>query len=171
MACTIVATALSASANSYCTIAEADTYHETHLYADDWNDADDTQRCQALQMATRLLDTWFDWAGSPVGSTQALLWPRVGTVGPNGYALASDVVPVLIKNATAELARQLIASNRTADSETETQGLKSLTAGPVSLTFGAVSAKPIPDAVMALCSWLGTVRSRTGSGGVTMRRG
>lgn len=170
MACSIVTTVASASANSYSSIADATTYHDTHLYASAWENASDDERCRALQMATRMLDQWFDWAGSPVGSTQALAWPRVGAVGPNGYELASDAIPVLIARATAELGRQLISADRTADSDLETQGLSQLTAGSVSMAFRSTPAKPIPDAVLVMVSPLGTLRARSGSAGVTVRR-
>lgn len=170
MACSITATAGSASANSYITSADADTYFETRLYADDWDNADADTKCRALQMATRMLDQWFDWQGSPVGSTQALLWPRVGAVGPNGYELASDSIPDLIANATAEQALALIQGNRAADSDVEAQGISQLKAGSVSLSFRGAQAKPIPDAVQAMVSPLGTLRSRSG-GTVSMRRG
>jgi hypothetical protein len=169
MACTISTTIGSASANSYCSIADADTYHETHLYPTDWTDADTDTKCRALQMATRLLDQHVTWQGSPVDATQALLWPRVGAVGTNGYAIASDTIPLLLEQATAELARQLITSNLTADNDATKQGLSSLTAGSVSMTFrGGTSTVPLPDAVRAMVAPLGLV---TGSGGaVTLRR-
>lgn len=171
MACTIDATVGGASANSYATIAEGTTYHDTHLSADAWTDGGSDKQCRGLQMATRLLDQWFDWYGSPVGSTQALLWPRVGVIGPNGYELANNAIPTLIKHATIELARQLMVEDITADSDAEAKGLQSLTAGPVSMVFrGSATSKPIPDAVMAMVSRLGSVRSRSGSS-VTLRRG
>lgn len=167
MACSIVATAGSASANSYCTIAEGTTYHETHVSGATWEDSDDDTRCRALQTATRVLDQWYDWAGSVVGSTQALLWPRSGVVGPNGYTLASDSIPTLIKHATAELARQLIAEDRTADSDTKS--IASLQAGSVSIAFRPTAANPIPDAVAAMVSALGVPRSKSG-GAVSLYR-
>lgn len=169
MACSIVSTVASATANSYSSIADADSYHETHLYATDWTDADTDTKCRALQMATRLLDQHVTWLGSAVGSTQALLWPRVGVFGPNGYELAHDAIPVLVEQATAEFARQLITADLTAENDATRQGLQSLTAGSVSLTFrGNAVSLPIPDAVRAMVATLGTVGS---SGAVTMRRG
>src|SRR5687767_5831486 len=131
----IVATAGASNANSYCTLAEAETYHEAHLYASTWLSASDDRKNRALVMATRLLDTWFDWGGEVSDGDQSLLWPRASTYGADGYLLANDVVPQRIKDATAEWARHLLAADRTADSQTETQGLRSLTAGPVSMTF------------------------------------
>jgi len=171
MACTIDATVGGAAANSYCTIAEGTAYHETHPYATVWEDAGDDERCRALQTATRLLDQWYEWTGVAVGSTQALLWPRIDVIGPNGYLEASDAIPTRLRDATAELARQLLAGDRTADSDIETQGLKSLKAGSVELAFsGAAVGKVIPDAVAGFVSVYGRLRGRSGAD-VTLRRG
>lgn len=171
MALTLVATAGSASANTYCTRADATTYHEGRLYSDDWNDADTTDQDAALVMATRLLDQWFDWQGSAVDSTQALKWPRTGVLGPTGYQLASNAIPAEIRDATAELARCLIAEDRTKDSDIETQGISSLKAGSVELSFTArAAAKVIPDSVLGFISArLGVKRGRSG-GAVTLQR-
>jgi len=81
----------------------------------------------------------------------------------NGLTFVGSMeIPPELKNAAAELARQLIVADRSADSDLETQKVKSLTAGPVSLTFGDnIAAKVMPDAVVALLpSWWGYVRGR-----------
>lgn len=189
MAVTVVATPKASNANSYATLAESNTYHEAHPYSTTWDDAGTDERNRALVTATRMLDLWFDWHGESTTLTQALLWPRRGVLKPGvssvevpdivtnnwhepfGVLLDQDVVPVLIRDATCELARHLLASDRTADSDIQTQGIEALSAGPVSLRFKAsVEAKPIPDAVMVMCSKLGIPRSRTGSGGTRMYR-
>lgn len=171
MACTIVATAGSASANSYLTIADADTYFEAHFYAETWNDADDTEKCQVLQMATRLLDYHYDWVGSQTdASVQRLRWPRVGAYDLDGNLYDSAEIPRPIEEACAEWAKQLLDADRTADSDVETQGLTSLKAGPVYMTFADASAKPVPDSVSHIVSVLGKPRSKSGSGGVTLER-
>jgi hypothetical protein len=186
----IDATAGGASANSYVTLAEAQTYHDSQLpaNADTWDSAGSGEQSRALVTATRLLDTWFAWRGSISALTQSLLWPRRGVLRPGtsegqplaignewsepfGGLLPSDEVPAIIKNATSELARQLLVSDRTADSDIQTQGITSLTAGPVSLTFSNAVAKPIPDAVMVLGSQLGIPRQKTGTGALHMYRG
>lgn len=171
MACAIDSTVGGASANSYSSIADADAYHETHLYASDWEDAAAEDKCKALQMATRVLDQRFEWKGVAVGSVQALLWPRVAAMYPNGHPIPSDIVPTAVKHATAEFARQLIVSDRTADSVTDTKGIKLLTAGPVTMEFRSVSAKPISDSVQGfLVPYYGTLIA-VGGGAVTLLRG
>lgn len=190
MAVVIVATPKSATANSYVTLVEADTYHEGVLYSEAWDDATDDEKNRALVTATSMLDVWFEWFGDATTLTQRLFWPRRGVLKPGvsdgqiqsavvndwhepyGHLLDQDVVPDLIKEATSELARNLLIEDRTADSETQTQGLKSLKAGPVALEFtGSGGAKPIPDAVMVKCTLLGRPRHKSGSGAIQMYRG
>jgi hypothetical protein len=188
VAITLDATVGGVAANSYATVAFADDYFSTRLWTSTWEEAGEDDKARALMMATRLLDVWFDWYGSVASLTQALLWPRRGVIKPGiaedlvgsvdnpwgepfAVLLDSDEIPVRIKEATAELAGQLLVSDRTADSDTETQGIKSLKAGPISLEFsGDVTAKPIPDWVSALVSALGRPRSRTGVGAVHLYR-
>ena len=164
MAVTLDTTIGGASANAYCTLAEAATYHESHPYATVWEDAIDDERNRAIVTATRLLDQHIGWFGWVVNSVQARQWPRVGCITRGGaYPVLSTVVPEDVKRATAELARQLLASDRTADSDVETQGLTSLTAGSVAMTFdqARVKVKVIPDAVASMIDYLGTVKART----------
>lgn len=161
MACAIDAAVGGANSNSYSTIVEADAYHDNHLYAADWTGATADNKCRALLMATRLLDEHLEWEGSPTKrDTQKLQWPRSGMVDLLGQFIADTVLPKALKDATAEFARQLIAANRTADSQTETESIKSLAVGPVTIDFGNPRAKVIPDSVYHMISQWGLVRSR-----------
>ena len=56
MAIVLDATVGGSSANSYCTRAEGDTYHEAHLYATAWTGATSGNKDAALVWATRMLD-------------------------------------------------------------------------------------------------------------------
>lgn len=159
-----------ANANTYCDIADGDTYHETRLYSDTWTDAGDDEKAPALTMATRMLDDWFEWAGVPSTQTQALQWPRSAVIGPLGTLEPNDEIPTRIREATAELARQLLDADRSADSENETQGVKRVKAGSVEVELtGTASAKPIPDSVTAMVSVYGKKRGASG-GSVIMQR-
>lgn len=172
MALTIVATPGAANANSYLTAVEDSAYQESRLWADAGAAYGDDQ-LKAIIMATRLIDAHFSWAGVDAAiakgeriarawtgmastATQALCWPRTGMYNRNGYAIASGEVPQALKNAVSELAHQLVVGDRTLDSEISVQGITSLRAGPVSLSFkDTIEAKVIPDAVVALLvpSW------------------
>jgi hypothetical protein len=164
MALVLDATPFSPTANSYATVAEANAYHEAHLYATDWDAADVSQKTIALVMATRILDYKVEWAHYPTKAQsegQVLQWPRTGLIDLDGYGnLDDDTIPQRIKEVTAEYARQLLVSNRTADSDVETQGISSISAGPISLSFKeTVKAKVVPDAVVQMIpTWWGRIR-------------
>lgn len=152
---TIDATPGGASANSYATLAVADQFHlERVPVGSTWADAENKDKSAALIYATRLLDALYEWEGFVVTAEQALLWPRQGMLYRNGYNVPVTVVPVELQRATAEFARQLMVSDRTADNDLATQGIRSLTAGPISLTFDG-SARPasstaVPDIVRSM---------------------
>jgi hypothetical protein len=163
VAVTLVTTPGAANANSYCSLTEAADYHAAHPYGDAWTDADsgDDGRSKALATATRLLDEWMEWGGSAWQATQKLAWPRYGFLARHNTAQLVDwtTIPDFVKNATAEFARQLLAEDRTADSDVETQGLSSLQVGSVQLSFrDGVRQKVVPDSVAAMLSHVGTVR-------------
>lgn len=147
----LVTTPGSASANAYCDVAFADQYHLDRPFGTTWTGTSDAKTA-AILWATKLFDALWTWTGYPVDAIQALQWPRGAMLKPNGWEYVSlTVIPIELQRATAEYARQLLISDRTADSDIETLGLKSLTAGPVSLSFkDDVFAKAVPDAVVQL---------------------
>ncbi len=167
MALTLVATAGAADANSYLTEEEADSIFEARLHTSLWDDADDEDKPKALAMATKVLDRMLmpgeeyvqngdspyyrvrpTWTGMVATTTQALAWPRAGMYDANGNAIAEDVIPGDLKEATAELALQLLAGDRTLDNDVAVQGLTGLRVGSISLSFkDLIEAKVIPDAV------------------------
>ena len=75
MAATITATLSSASANSYVTLAEANTYFETVPDSTTWDDKTVDQKNRALIAATRWIDT-FVFYGDRCDNGQALKFPR-----------------------------------------------------------------------------------------------
>ena len=167
MASTIVVTAGDGSANSYCSRAVADTYHENRLHAATWTAASDDTKDAALLMATRVLDQQFAWAGvrSSPGS-QRLEWPRDGLLNDEGdLALGSAEIPERLQDATAEFARLLIDSDTTVTSGTAGGAITSLKAGSVKIDYssGVVAHTDlIPDAVRFSLPrhWWVAIRSR-----------
>lgn len=162
----LVATAGSASANAYVTRAVADQYHlDRPAAGTTWSAATSDQKDSAILWATRLMDALWEWEGVVVTETQALLFPRSGLCYRSGYTVPSTIIPTDLQHATAEFARQLLAADRAADSDVEVQGITSLRAGPVALTFKeGVYARPVPDAVVALipAEWGYVRRARRG---------
>ena len=105
MAATITATLSSATANSYVTLAEANTYFETVPDSSTWTNKTDDQKNRALIAATRWIDSLVFY-GDRCDNGQALKFPR------NNYAvddveLACTAIPNNIKYAQYELSRAL----------------------------------------------------------------
>ena len=103
-----------ADANSYASVADADAYHEAHLYATAWTGASTPNKEKALAMATRLVDGEFVFNGTRRTPTQALQWPREGCPDMDGGDVhPSNSVPKGVVVATCELARELLVLDRT----------------------------------------------------------
>jgi hypothetical protein len=172
---TIIATAGGATSNSYETLAEASTYFDERLpLPTPWIASGDTS-IRALIMATRVLDAMAQpyktfmpgegayfiqrkkWTGAPATTTQRLAWPRTGMYDSNGNLIASDVIPQALKDAESELAGQLIIADTTLDNDITVQGITSIKAGSVSLSFKEmIEQHVLPSAVLNLMppSWL-----------------
>lgn len=146
-----------ASSNSYCSVAEGDSYHEGHLYATDWSNAATTVKEASLVMATRILDDYVRWRGVKNKNSQALEWPRYSVWDENGYLLDNTALPQFLKDATAEMARHLIGSNRTA--ETGLEGFKVLEVKPIHIEPDKSDrAEVIPAIVWSMISYFGWSR-------------
>src|SRR5437870_961513 len=65
-----------ADANSYANAADGDAYFDGHLYAGAWTAATTANKEKALVMATRLIDSQYQFNGFRAHETQALQWPR-----------------------------------------------------------------------------------------------
>jgi len=179
MAVTIVATPGASNANSFATLDFVNQYYEERgLPVTEWEDADEP--AALVLMAARYMVTMFSplrklirmtppaqsyylirptWTGLPSTTTQALPWPRTGMYDRNGNAIADDVIPTDLKTAQAEFAIQLAKGDRTLDNDVTLQGITSVKAGSVSVSFknaGIDTTVIIPDAVWNLLvpSWL-----------------
>jgi len=165
------------NANSYLTVNEFLDYLTTAYDPEEVSSALDDDK--TLIMATRLMESMYSpqrklvrvsppgqsyyvirptWTGLVATSTQRLLWPRIGMFTRTGVAIASNVIPQELKDATAELARQLKKGDRTLDSDAAAQGIKSVQAGSVAVSFKDYfdATKVIPDIVFSMLvpSWL-----------------
>lgn len=108
MPATIDATIGGATANSYLTVAAADTLTESMLGTLAWTTATTDSKTRALITATRGLDT-LGWIGSKASTTQALDWPRTG-VSCDGVDYDSTAIPAQILYATFDLANSLLTT-------------------------------------------------------------
>lgn len=141
-----------AGANSFCSVATADTYHAKKKYsAAIWAALLTADKEFRLQEATELLEREVQeqggWLGSPTSpSTQTLSWPRAGCPHPIKYYLQSDEIPAELQKAVAELAYQI--NQEELDSE-PTKGLSSLGVGSIQLVFDKDNeAEPLVRSVL-----------------------
>ncbi len=147
------------TANSYASEDFADDYHEDHIYASTWTAATGGNREKALMWATRMLDTKIDWFGSKKTSAQALRWPRYSVSDLDGYTFSSSEIPVWLANATCELARYLLASDRYA--EADTKGFKKMKVGPLSMEMDKYDRNPVlPPSVWDMCKPYGRLSTQ-----------
>lgn len=102
----VTATAGASDANSYLSVAAADTIAGTMLSTLKWSTATTDDKGKALINATRYLDQ-LDWIGTKTTTTQALLWPRKDAAcGEKDYA--NNVIPDEVKYACFDLADALL---------------------------------------------------------------
>ena len=141
-------------ANTFALAADGDAYHDGHLYASAWTAATTANKEKALVMASRLIDSQFQFNGFKRLSTQALQWPRRECRDPDleagvipgllllrGPYLDETKVPPLLVNGSAELARELLKADRTDDPDGE--GLKSFRLeGSLRIDFDAKDRQP-----------------------------
>lgn len=117
-----------ANAEAYISVADADTYFSLRGNAA-WAALTETQKEQALRRAVDYMTAVYGqrWKGERSSATQALDWPRDGVLG-----VASDVVPVAVGRANAELAVRASAGDLLADQGAQ---VKQETVGPISVTY------------------------------------
>lgn len=164
------------SSNSYVTLAEANMYMDERIpLSTPWVASGDAS-IRALITATRVLDSFGvarrmlrgddcncrvyvtspQWTGAPASTTQRLAWPRTGMYDRNGNAILSTVIPVELKEAQSELAGQLAIADLTLDNTVSIGGIKSVSAGSVSVSFKDIIERHVlPDGVWELmpASW------------------
>ena len=172
---TLNATVSGASANSYVTRAEADSYFATRLYATDWTGATTADKERALIMATARIDQEL-FIGTRTVAAQALKWPRFDVQIPGesgGYApfgsyygsyYATDAIPKVVKDAQCEYALLIMGSDVLAQSGLS--NFKRVKVGPVEVELAStIQSGVIPADVSRLLNGL-----RLGSSGAAIMR-
>lgn len=144
------------TANSYADVADGTAYHEGHLYATAWTGATAAHQAQALAMATRLIDAYMVFRGCKVSAGQALQWPRMNCLDPDSPAMPFTIrilgggggdcfdpttVPRVVRDATCEMARELLVADRSGAPLGE--GLKSSKVGDSAMVFDALGRAPV----------------------------
>ena len=134
------------TANSYLSVANADTYHSNVTRSDDWSGATVAVKQNALIVATQYLDIRYQgrWRGYRASGTQALAWPRASVEDDDGYVLDSTALPQKLKDACAELALRVVLGDDLLGTVTETGEVvsESVTVGPISESKSYAGGKP-----------------------------
>jgi hypothetical protein len=161
------------NSNSYISLADANTYHSSGLYAGDWTGAaSDDIRSRALAMATQVIDRTVKFRGWRKSTSQALEWPRyecprrdvseyafVATVERIANFWRFDQIPDILKFATAELAKELLKGDRTADDPSKGIASLGIGQGAVTIAFNPSDRKNVfTDQVMNYLRQLGMIR-------------
>lgn len=139
--------ALTVGVNSYIVVADATTYFESRLYADDWMSAVDATLEKALLMARRLVDQQ-DFIGFRTSGDQLLAWPRTGIDNVD-----SATVPQAVIDAQCELALAFLRDDLTLnDSSRGVRRLREQVGPLVTETEydGRAPSRLLPDVVAAL---------------------
>lgn len=102
----------SPTSETYASVAEVDAYALARGYAA-WTGTDAVKEA-ALRKAAGYIDTTYKFKGYRVAEHQALMWPR-SSVMFDGYTLASDAIPAMLKTACIELAIKAISGELVTD--------------------------------------------------------
>lgn len=116
------------SANSYATIAEANTYLDDSIRAGSWEFLDDDTKARCLLTATRMLDKR-SWLGDKADANQTLEFPRTGL---SDYGDTQFPGPII--EACIELAYEL-SSDDAIESSSQGKNTKKLNAGSASIEY------------------------------------
>ena len=138
VAATITATLSSATANSYVTLAEANTYFETVPDSSTWTNKTDDQKNRALIAATRWIDS-FIFYGDRCDQGQALKFPR-NNYQVDDVELSCTTIPNNIKYAQYELARALANETDAMTGNTGTDGnIEEVKLGDIQVKYNTTS--------------------------------
>lgn len=158
------ATVGGATANSFASIEDADTYLDARLNADAWNvDADDDDKARALIEASRELSTLESMLqGFRTDAVQALCFPRIyvintkapitAPIGISGFPeYADDVIPGDWVSATIELAFEFLRAGTTdVASLNQTGAVIEETVGPITTRWASpAEGSPTPAVGLA----------------------
>lgn len=142
------ATVGGANANSYVTLAYANSFFENWLLPNAWDDAVPDDQERALMTATSWLEK-VDYIVTPATDTQALKWPGFSIFDTNGDLVAdSSGTPALVLNRYDETEMPVPLMNTTCELAFYLLTLgAALGASSVTGTLGPVSSLKLGDEV------------------------
>lgn len=151
---TVIATVGASNANSYATVAEADSYFSDSFGRSLWSQTTQANREAAVITASRYLDQYMTWTGQRATSDQAMEWPRINTFDKTGRPYAIDIVPGPVRFATFELAYYIVENGGLSFAS---QSVDRVKVGPVDVEFTQNSVdEGIPSFVENLVAHIGS---------------
>jgi hypothetical protein len=144
-------------ATSYLSTEEANYIIGQNLHVRDaWNALSAEDKEALLAWASRYLDERTRWNGWRTFPDSGLSWPRTGAQDRDGVQIIPNVIPRAVKVATAEMARHLMVTDRSA--ERDQDGLTRLKADVIELEFRDGYRLPrVPEHLQNILSGLGAV--------------
>lgn len=151
--------AVVANANSYVTLAEANTYLEANIQVfDTWSALSTDDKNALLIWATRYLDQRARWNGYKTDEDSALRWPRTGVYDADNNAIGAHEIPTQLKQAVIEMARYLMVEDRAI--ERGTDGFTKIKVDVIELSIDAnYRQSEIPNELRIFIQGLGSLWS------------
>jgi hypothetical protein len=148
-------------ANSYCTVEFADDYVEANIHASaEWLALEEEDKQRLLARSSKVLDFRFKWNGQRVDQDSGLKWPRSGVYDEDGFQIADDCVPKILKEAAAEFAVYLMTDDWTAPRGNDE--FKEIKVDVIDIKFDTAYRRAyIPPTIVAMLDDLGS--ANTGS--------
>lgn len=114
MAVTVEDGSVVANADSYLSVADADSYFTEHGSPSEWTGATTGEKEAALKYATIWLDSNFQWYSEVYSTSQVLEWPRKAFYDSDGRAVGGENnMPQALLDATAETALEWLKESFT----------------------------------------------------------
>jgi hypothetical protein len=142
------------TANSYALVAEADAYYVDMFNRPLWASSSNANKEAALVTASRMLDYYTDWVGTPVTDVQAMGWPRDSAYNQVGTLYSNTAIPMPVKFAVYELAYYILENGGLSFAQ---QVIDEVRVSSINVKFsenGVIAG--IPDYIMSLVRFIGT---------------
>jgi hypothetical protein len=121
---------LVANANSYVSLAYANTYFSDRANPIEWYESTEEIKQAALIYATAWVDSNYKWKSSIISTNQSLGWPRVAYLNSDGKTI--EGIPKKLKEAVCEMALNWIKEDF---SSSEREGIETEKIGSSSITY------------------------------------
>lgn len=162
MAITVEDGTVVTGADSYVSVAFADSYFEIdEAFAATWTAMTTAEKETRLKWATRVLDQKVAWKGSKTTDTSSLRWPRTGVRDRDGNIIDTDEMPLQLKQVTCEVAKFLETNNPTTSQGGD--ALKRIAVDVIEIEYQEGTSQPeAPPLINQLLRGLGTYPSAGG---------